>query len=237
MLLAMTATLSSQLSVPAQPWHADRHRRQQVFQAARRHSRLVRRLRVVLPISGTLVIAGLIVATHFSLPAGVDLSAARLSVTSNAIIMDNPHMTGFDADEREYSVKADRAIQQLTNPDAVRLERITATVKVAGQGGATITAGSGDYDNSERTLKLHGGIVVQSSEGYALRMRDANIDLRGGTMASAEPVTIDYRDSTITGGSIAVTGGGQVIVLDGGVRTTLMPPKRTAAPGGEPAEE
>ena len=233
----MDVTVSRQFSAPVPAWHADRHRRQQAFQAARRHSRLVRRLRVILPVCGTLVIVGFVVVTHFSLPANVDLSAARLSVTSNSIIMDNPHLTGFDADKREYSVRADRAIQQLTNPDAVRLEEITATVKVAGQGTATITAGAGDYDNTESTLKLHGGIAVQSSEGYALKMTDAEIDLRGGTMASTKPVTISYEDSTTTGESISVSRGGQVIVLDGGVRTTLMPPKRVPVSEAQPAEE
>ena len=233
----MDMTVSRQFSEPPAAWHANRHRRQQAFQAARRHSRLVRRLRVALPLCGTVVIVGFIVATHFSLPANVDLSAARLSVTSNSIIMDNPHLTGFDADKREYSVRANRAIQQLTNPDAVRLEEITATVKVAGQGTATVTAAAGDYDNNESTLKLHGGIAVESSEGYALEMSDADIDLRGGTMASARPVTISYQDSTTTGGSISVSGGGQVIVLDGGVRTTLMPPKRVPVSEPQPGEE
>jgi lipopolysaccharide export system protein LptC len=230
-------TVSRQFSAPPPAWHADRHRRQQAFQAARRHSRLVRRLRIALPVSGSLVIAGFVIVTRLSLPGNIVLSAARLSVTSNSIIMENPHMTGFDADKREYSVKADRAIQQLTNPDAVRLEQITATVKVAGQGTATITAGSGDYDNTESTLKLHGGIAVESSEGYALKMSDADIDLRGGTLASVNPVTISYQDSTTTGESISVSGGGQVIVLDGGVRTTLMPPKRAPVLEAQPAEE
>jgi lipopolysaccharide export system protein LptC len=218
--------------------HVDREERRSAFRAASRHSRLVRVLRVLLPAAAALIVVGFIVVTRFALPGDLDLSVARLSVTRNSIIMDNPHLTGFDADKREYSVSADRAIQALSNPDAVRLEEITATVKLQGQGTATITAESGDYDNKESTLKLYGGIAVDSSQGYALRMSDADIDLSAGTMLSANPVTISYQDSKTVGRSISVTKGGQVIVLDGDVSTTLMPPKRETAPdSAAPAQE
>jgi lipopolysaccharide export system protein LptC len=151
--------------------------------------------------------------------------------------MDNPHLTGFDADKREYSVTADRAVQALADPNAVRLDEIVATVTTAGRGTATISAESGDYDNKETTLKLVGGIAVNSLGGYALRMTDADIDLRAGTMSSANPVTVRYATSSTTAGSISVSGGGQVIVLGGGVRTTLLPPKRASLQGAETAEE
>ncbi|MDQ3559046.1 MAG: hypothetical protein M3453_07650, partial [Pseudomonadota bacterium] len=59
---------------------------------------------------------------------------------------------------------------------------------------------------------------------------DADIDFGGGTIASPNRVTLRFADSETTGGAISVTGGGQVIVMEGGVRTTLMPPKRPAAP-------
>jgi lipopolysaccharide export system protein LptC len=211
------------------PRFADPGERRRAFQAARRHSRLVRRLRILLPAAGILAIVAFTVATKLALPGNIDLSMARLSVTRNSIIMDNPHMTGFDADKREYTVSADRAIQALTDPDAVRLEEIKATVTVQGQGTATITAESGDYDNKESTMQLYGGIAVNSTEGYTLRMSDADIDLRGGTMKSPNPVTVSYQDSKTTGQSISVTGGGKSIVLQGGVHTTLMPPKRDRA--------
>jgi lipopolysaccharide export system protein LptC len=221
------------------PWRdpraepADRRRRQRAFQSARRHSRRVRRLRIVLPVAGTLVILAFVAITRIGLPEDLDLSVARLSVTRNSIIMDDPHLTGFDADNRRYSVHADRAVQALSRADQVRLENIEAEVEVPGQGAATITAAAGDYDNADSTLKLSGGIEVDSTEGYSLRMEDADIDLRGGKMNSPNPVSVRYQDSETTGQSISVTGGGRVIVLEGGVRTTLMPPKRPGPAGAE----
>lgn len=189
-------------------------------------------MRVLLPGAGIFAVLGLMVAAQLSLPADLDLSAARLSVTRNAIVMENPHLTGFDARKREYSVTASRAVQALATPDEVRLEEIRAVVSMEGQGTANVTAHSGDYDNSAGTLQLFGGIAINSSEGYTLRMEDAAIDLKDGTMSSANPVAVTYGDSRTTGESISVTGGGHVIVLENGVRTTLMPPKRAVAGNG-----
>lgn len=204
----------------------ERQRRQRAFVAARRHSRWVKRLRVLLPVAGTLVVMVFVAATRLALPGDLDLSVAQLSVTRNSIIMANPHLTGFDADRRQYSVSAERAVQALTNPDKVDLEKIKAVVTVTGQGTTEVAADFGSYDNAQSALRLHGAIAVESSQGYGLRMNDAAIDFKAGTMSSPNPVTIRYQDSETSGDSIDVSGGGQVIVLRGGVRTTLMPPKR-----------
>jgi lipopolysaccharide export system protein LptC len=212
----------------------ERHRRQQIFAAARRHSRLVRRMRVLLPVAGLAIVVGLALFTRIGLPGDLDLSAARLSVTRNSIIMDNPHITGFDEDKREYTVSADRAVQPLLNPQKVRLEAINAKVTVADQGTATIAAESGDYDNTTGKLVLNGAIAMNSSQGYVLGMTGADIDLKTGTMSSQSPVSVGYQDSSTTGNSLSVTEGGNRIVLEGGVRTTLMPPRRPG-PGPGPA--
>jgi lipopolysaccharide export system protein LptC len=220
------------------PGSPERQRRQRAFLAARRHSRWVKRLRVLLPLAGALVVLVFFAVTRLALPGDLDLTVAQLSVTRNSIIMDNPHLTGFDADRREYSVSADRAVQALTDPDKVDLEKIKALVTVTGQGTTEVAAESGSYDNAESALRLHGVIAVESSQGYGLRMNDAAIDFKAGTMSSPNPVTIRYQDSETSGDSIDVSGGGQVIVLEGGVRTTLMPPKRaTAAPPAAPAKQ
>lgn len=221
--MALTDSWYRGLSLLGGP--ADRHRRRLAFQAARRHSRNVRRLRLFLPAAGTLAVLAIVLLTRAGLPDNLDLSVASMSVTRNSIIMERPHLTGFDADRREYSVTADRAVQALTNPDSVRLEAIKASVSVTGRGTTNVTAAAGDFDNSAGKLRLEGGVVVDSSDGYSVRMQGADVDFTAGTLASADPVTVIFGDSSTTGRSLSVTGGGKVIVLEGGVRSTLMPPK------------
>jgi lipopolysaccharide export system protein LptC len=204
--------------------------RGKAFDAARRHSRRVRLLRVLLPVAGVAAVAGFFVLTRLGLPTALDLSAARLSITPNAVIMEHPNISGFDGEQREYSVVAARAIQPLANPDQVRLEAIEATI-TAGQGDTVVTAGSGSYDHGARTLRLEGNIAVNSAEGYALRMTDADLDFVAGTMRSANAVTVIYADSETTAQRFLATDGGKHIRFEGGVRTTIIPPKRETEPG------
>ena len=54
-------------------------------------------------------------------------------------------------------------------------------------------------------------------------------------MASGSSVSIGYGDSEITGERMSVSEGGKVIVIEGHVRTVLMPPKREQTPQRPPA--
>jgi lipopolysaccharide export system protein LptC len=208
-----------------------------LFQRARRHSRFVGRARILLPLAGAISIVVLVVATSISLPEGVDLSMARMSVTKDGIVMDSPRVSGFDARNREYTVTAERAVQALNRPDAVRLEGIEATVEVAGEGSATVTAGGGDFDNAASTLNLYGGIVVESTQGYTLTLKNADIDFKAGTLVSPNPVTITQADSQTSGNRLDISESGKRVVISGNVSTTLLPPgyKRSDAPA-EPTQ-
>ncbi len=57
-------------------------------------------------------------------------------------------------------------------------------------------------------------------------MTDADIDFNAGTMRSDNPVTVIYADGEITGQRFRATEGGKRILFEGGVSTTIMPPKR-----------
>lgn len=206
--------------------------RRKAFNAARRRSRNVRLLRVLLPAAGLAAAAALYALTRLGLPTTLDVSSARLSITPNAVIMEHPNLSGFDGERREYSVAAARAIQSLANPNQVQLEAIEATIDVPGRGVTTIAAGSGHYDHAGRKLRLEGDISVASAEGYGLRMTDADIDFLNGTMQSDHPVTVTYADSEITGRRFTATDGGRHVLFKGGVRTTIMPPKREPSEAG-----
>jgi len=215
---------------------AGREARRRAFARARRHSRRVVLLRLLLPVGGLVAVAGFVVKAHLGMPGDLDLSAASLSVTKNSIIMNHPHLTGFGGDKRGYSLSANRAIQPLSTPGQVRLEEIIAKVTGTDQGETNITAEAGDYDHDKNTLKLLNEIAVDSAEGYRLRMTDARVDFGANTMATDNPVSIGYGDSTITGQRMSVSHGGKMIVIEGGVRTVVMPPKRAPSPSAPAAE-
>jgi lipopolysaccharide export system protein LptC len=206
----------------------DRGARAKAFARARRHSRTVKALRMFLPLLGFGIVAGFFVVTKMALPPGLDLDAARLSVTRNSIIMDRPRLTGFDRRHREYSIFASRAIQPIAGAGQVRLEDIEAKLESSEGVMTTITSEAGDYDHTKKTIKLFGKIAVDSADGYSLRLTDVDIDLSAGTFVSENPVTIGYGESKVTGNRFSVSEGGRVIVIEGDVNTLVMPPKRDA---------
>jgi lipopolysaccharide export system protein LptC len=209
--------------------------RSRAFLAARRHTRLVRILRVLLPAAACVAVAGFFVKVDFGLPGDLDLSAATLSVTRNSIIMDHPHVTGFAGDGREYSLSADRAIQPLNNPGQVRLETIEAKITTAEGTTTSVTAEAGDYDHQKSAITLLGPIRVDSADGYNLNMTDAEVDFHAGTLATDNRISIGYAESEIAGDRLSVGDGGKHVVIEGRVRTVLMPPKRQApAPPSAP---
>ena len=215
--------------------------REAAFASARRHSRRVAFLRRVLPFAGVAALFAMVVAARLAAPSGLDLTVARTTIERNAIVMDHPVLTGYDSDNRKYRVSADRAVQNLTSPDKVRLEIIRAEVAVEGRGGAVVTAKGGDYDNTDSTLALYGGLTLNSDDGIQVRMKNADIDFARRALVTRNPVTIIYQDSQTTADSMAATEGGKVIVFEGRVQTRLMPPKRETgrpsrqepAPSGE----
>ena len=212
--------------------------RGRAFLAARRHTRLVRILRVLLPVGGFLAAAAFFVKVDLGLPGDLDLSSANLTVTRNSIIMDNPHLTGFAGNGREYSLSADRAIQPISSPGQVRLESIEAKISQPGRGTTSVTAEAGDYDHEKSSIKLLGSIEVNSSDGYKLDMTDAEVDFSAGTLVSDNPISVGYGDSEVAGKRLSVGDGGKHIVIEGGVRTVLMPPKRqTPAPPAQDVAE
>ena len=196
------------------------------FAKAERHSRLVAILRKALPFAGIAALLAFIVAARLSAPGGPDFTVARTMIERNAIVMDQPVLTGYDSENRQYRVSADRAIQNLTSPNQVRLEAIRAEVMVDGRGGVVITAKGGDYDNRRGTLMLYGGLTLDSDDGVHVRMKNADIDFGGGTLVTKNPVTITYQGSETSADVMTATDGGTVIVLSGRVQTRLMPPKR-----------
>lgn len=205
---------------------ADDKRRERAFGSARRHTFLVRFFRMALPIGSIGLVISMIVFARAPSVGDFDVDIARTTIESNSIVMENPRLTGFDDEDREYRVSASRATQKLTSPDQVRLEDIRAEIIAEGWGETSVTAAGGDFDNSARTLNLFGGIKLNSTEGYRLSMENADIDFTEGTLKTPNPVTIEFQGSQTSGDNLSVTNNGKLIVMEGRVQTTLMPPKK-----------
>jgi lipopolysaccharide export system protein LptC len=199
------------------------------FERARRHTRRVRLLRKALPMAGIAVLAALVLLARAPAPGGIDFSVARTTVTDSGVVMHEPRLSGYDRQDRSFRLRADTATQKLARPDHVEMQNVLAEIQSPDRGDVVITAGSGEFDNRERTLALYGGVHVDSADGYRVILEDVHVTIDERALKSDRPIEIYYEEGHTTANSIRVTENGKLVILEGKVRTSVMPPRHERA--------
>lgn len=203
-----------------------------VFRRARRHSRRVRLLRILIPI---IIIAGLGIATlvvwlnPLRLLSELPVSIGRLTISRSGMVMTEPKLAGYTRDERRYELTANAAAQDLTQTDVVNFEEPRASLEMADGSTVKMQSAVGIFDRKAGVLTLRRGIVVTSTGGYEMRLSQAIIDVRNGNIISDQPVEVKMRQGTLQGNRFEVIRSGEIVRFDGGVTMTLTP--EIAAPG------
>jgi lipopolysaccharide export system protein LptC len=200
-------------------------RGERAFHAAERNSRRVRILRVVLPV---LVIVGVAVfwGTARFIPGDVAaiVESAGVDVESNSVVMQAPHISGFEGTRRAYEVKADSAVQSLDDPKVVTFNVIDGRFGLEDAGEAKLDATVGIYDGNTNTLTLKDGISVQTNTGYSATLQGAAIDLAKGTLTSDQPLEIRTGEGSIRANGVSIADRGKRVVFSNGVKVVYLPP-------------
>jgi len=207
------------------------------FEAARRHSRLVRLLRAALvsgAIGGVAVLIGLALYRTFGAALG-RLSIGELSIDGTKITMDRPRLTGSRPNGGGYVINAAKAIQDLRNPSGVDLVEIEGEIVPPDRDTLHVTATRGHYDSVREQLELSGVVRLKNSS-YTVDLRSAHIEFKTGAYSSREPVTV----VTASGASISADSGsardnGNEITFEGHVKTMIRP-NGVASSAGDPVK-
>jgi lipopolysaccharide export system protein LptC len=212
------------------------------FAAASRHSRMVRILRVAVPVAVILAMAGVIFVSVVNpfrilmpkLPVAID----NLVVSGTKITMENPHLAGFSTDRRPYELRAKAAIQDIADPDHVELRTLRAKVMMEDRSSVTLDARTGMFDNKQQLLELKKDIFLQSSTGYEATLSQAMIDINKGMVTSDEHVDVKLLNGTLVADGLKILNSGEVVRFEGNVVMNLMldQPEAAAQPA-EPAEQ
>jgi len=194
------------------------------YRAALRHSRVVRFLKIALPTISLLAAAGFFVFTYFApqLPEGV--SFGSIDVTNNAVVMENPHVSGFTNNGRAYELKADRAEQSLKDTKVVTLQQIGATIGIGDDETAKVDATTGTYHADKQRLYLDKAIRISTSTGISGTLENADIDMKAGTMHSDRPIDFTAQGSRIQANSVEVQDRGKRVLFRNGVKVTYSVP-------------
>ncbi|AMJ63124.1 hypothetical protein AXW83_24975 [Bosea sp. PAMC 26642] len=216
---------------------------QAAFRAARRHTLLVLFLRRAIPIGAIVAVVGLVVTPFLAPLRGVSgLTLGSVGISGGKVKMETPRLTGYRKDNRPYEVTAEAALQDIRNPTQVELSVLTARLQMEREGWVTVNSKSGFFDTQKEKLRLIDDVRVRTETGYDIRMRTADVDFKGGTVVSREPVSVNLGTTTINADSLDVKDSGALIAFEGRVRAVIenAPARTIAGPereGSTPALE
>jgi lipopolysaccharide export system protein LptC len=225
-------------------WTMGRGENARTFHAARRHSRVVRMLRIAVPAVVAVGAVGVFLLTYFNplrMLGKLPINVGDLVVSGTKITMEKPHLSGFTRDARAYELSADAAAQDLTKPDVVELHNIRAKLQMQDKSSVELTAVIGLYNSKAEILKLDRNIDLSSSTGYAGHLSEATVDVRKGNVVSEKPVEVKLLQGVLNSNRLEIENSGDLVRFGGGVSMTLMlnqlpDGSAPAAPQGKPAQ-
>lgn len=197
--------------------------RQSAFNAARRHSGVVRWLRRAIPVGAVAAVLVLVVAPFFNPLRDVgDFSLGSVGLSGGKVVMEAPKLAGYRKDNSPYEVTADSALQDIRNPTQIELVKMTARIQMnSEEGWVTVNARSGLFDQQKERLKLVDDVKIRTESGYDARMRTADVDFKAGTVVSREPVTVNLGTTTVNADTLDIKDNGALIVFEGRVRVVI----------------
>jgi lipopolysaccharide export system protein LptC len=193
------------------------------YGAARFHSARVRRLKVLLPVAAVLVslafIGVSVIRTY--LPENIKIEGAKIE--NGKVVMLKPAIAGRNAAGINYSMLAERALQDIKNPNLISLETVKAVVPVKDDLVARVEATTADYDRATDNLNITSPFVINMSDGLTAKFQTAQVDVKGGKLITSDPVDIKKDGASVVARSLKMTDKGRTITFEGNVRMNVNP--------------
>ena len=184
---------------------------------ARAHTRLVKILRWVLPLTMMVVIgllAGMI-GVH-----ALKRSAAR-EEPAKQISMANPHFFGRDNQGRAFTLGARRAARDDQDFQKVILQFPRVTTDVDGAHPSTLTADTGVYREDTRILFLKGHVHADDAKASSFATDTAIVNTRTGTVTGPTAIAGQSSVGAVQSNSFSAYDKGDRVIYKGGVHARL----------------
>lgn len=197
-------------------------------------SRLVRRLRLILPTLGLALVLVFFFNTRSNKPDDAFLKDFEdISTSADELRMANPRFAGVDDKGRPFEITAESAMQTSNDRNFVELDQPRA-VQGDGDAVSVVTADRGLYQSETNILDLEENVTLAHEIGadtYVLRTPSATVAIKDEIVTSDSGVGGESDD----GGALradrmkAYNGEGRV-VFEGNVRMRIYPKsKQTGA--------
>lgn len=165
---------------------------------ARRHTRLVRVFRWLLPTTAAGLVAVYITVVLQTIGFVEGLPKLEISkIIPENLTMHNPRYEGFNKDGGTYVVTAKTAVQDLTDLTRITLNDITGDLTDANKSKTQLKAAHGFYNSKNDELELYDGIEITSESGLRASLSRAIVMTKKNVVMSKEPVTVSFPAGSI----------------------------------------
>ena len=154
------------------------------------YSRYVVFMKFLLPAAALMLVAAIIVWPQIHVADNsfsIGLSDFQLTARENPSMV-NARFVGSDKKSQPFSITADLAKNLLLGKSKIELEMPKADITARDGNWMVLTANTGIYNQSGKTLSLDGSVNLFHDSGYEFNTTSADIDLNGGIAKSNAPV-------------------------------------------------
>lgn len=193
------------------------------YRQALHHSTRVRRLKIFLPLAAlaiTVIFAGVSFVRSL-LPDEIQIESAKIE--DGKVVMAKPAISGRNSEGVSYSLRAERALQDLKNPNMITLDTISAALPINEKVIAKVEAQGGTFDRAANFLTLDKPFTLNLSSGIDAQFDSARLDITGGTMETSDKVAIQTKGASIVANSLNMKDKGKTMIFSGDVRLNLDP--------------
>lgn len=202
--------------------------RAKAFGVARRHTILVKSLRILLPL-GILAILGsygayIYVKTGLRI-AGGQATVAHIEVTSEDLKMKGVSYAGQSKDGNRYQVRARDAAVDFAQTGPTRLNEIEGDLTQPNGVVTKLKSRAGLLDNKKAEMTLLDGVDIVSSNGLRATMKSAKVFNKESRIVAREGVTADMPTGRISADTMNLETKAKRGTFEGnvGVRLTQDP--------------
>lgn len=208
--------------------------RDRAFRLARRHTALVRILKVAMPLGaiGCVALYGLTLGISWKLGPG-HLSVGEVQVTADDLTMKNPSYFGLTKDGGRYEVRAKKAVLEFDRTAPIKLVDIDGDLVQASNVTTKLKAKHGTLDNAKGELELYDGIEIDGSNGMKARMTQATVYSKENRVVSKQPVDVTMSTGRIKGAAMTLRTDQRQATFVGDVSVRLLS-AAAIGPAGQP---
>ena len=204
---------------------------QRQLERAGQYSRFVSIMKIALPLAAFAILLAVIVTSYMGQDTGnVSIFFTSTTGAPGELHMIKPIFTGFDSENRPYSLTAETATQDKQDDTLIHLETVAGELlpEISDDSDVTLdgplitlSAIDGLFDSEEQLLTLTGSVTVAAEGDYLLKTQEAVFDFENDLISGDRPVSVEGATASITADHFEILDDTQTIVFRGKVKTYL----------------